>query len=57
MWTKLFGSVIAGFIGLVLFVLVLAFIGLTFDGAAERQQLRNDCLKHATNGYDIEQCR
>jgi hypothetical protein len=55
--SKIFGGIAAGFIGIVLFAGALALIAIFFDNAAERQTQRNDCLKHATNGYAYEQCR
>lgn len=54
---RIFGWTVAGFLGIVALVAALATIGLVLDNGAERATERNNCLKHATNGYAIEQCR
>lgn len=46
--------------GVVLPLMVVAgicFIGLLIDGFAERSETHDRCLKQATNGYEIRQCR
>jgi hypothetical protein len=35
----------------------LAVFGMMMDGAAYRSEEHSRCMKHATNGYEIEQCR
>ena len=38
-------------------LLAMAVFGLMIERAGERQEEHNRCLKNATNGYEIKQCR
>lgn len=38
-------------------LLLLALLGMIFEGAARDSENRDRCLKQATNGYEIQQCR
>lgn len=40
-----------------LFLAALMVVGLMIDGVAETRTEHDRCLKHATNGYEIRQCR
>lgn len=35
----------------------LWIFGLMIDSAAQRSEEYDRCMKHATNGYEIESCR
>ena len=35
----------------------LMLLGMMIDSADERSTQHDRCMKHATNGYDIEKCR
>lgn len=57
-WTlQVFGWAIATAITLVGAVVVLSVIGMSIESIGQHQEDRERCLKHATNGYEMEQCR
>lgn len=57
-WTlQVLGWVIATVITLVGAVAVFSVIGMTIESIGQYQEDRDRCLKLATNGYEIEQCR
>jgi hypothetical protein len=39
------------------FLAIMTVIGMMMDTAAERSEDHDRCMKHATNGYEIEKCR
>ena len=47
-WGVLFPAMLVG-----LFML----LGMMLDTSAQRHEEHDRCMKHATNGYEIEQCR
>ncbi len=49
--------VVACVIGLGMFVVGLWALGSTVDGITQYKTEHDRCLKHATNGYEIKQCR
>lgn len=49
---KLFGVVVV----IAMLVAALTVFGMMMDGAAQRSEEHDRCLKHATNGYEIERC-
>jgi hypothetical protein len=51
---KVIGSMV--FLGLGAFV-VLGFIGLALEFEARYHDEHDRCMRHATNGYEIERCR
>ncbi len=40
-----------------MFIGVLMIIGMMIDGIVENRMEYDLCLKHATNGYEIQRCR
>lgn len=48
-------AIYTGFTAFTLTMLILA--GVCLDGIGRYHAERERCLKHATNGYDIERCR
>jgi hypothetical protein len=40
-----------------LFIGMVMLIGVVIDSRAEYVQQRDQCLKRATNGYEIRECR
>jgi len=40
-----------------MFILVLMVVGMMIEGIGEHKEMRERCLKQATNGYEIERCR
>ena len=50
-------NALAGIIGAGMFIGALLVIGECLDGVSRYNSEHDRCLKHATNGYDIKQCR
>jgi hypothetical protein len=40
-----------------MFIGALLLLGMMMDGANQRSEDHDRCMKHATNGYEIEKCR
>jgi len=40
-----------------MFIAAMAVLGTMVDVAAQKSVIHDQCLKHATNGYEIKQCR
>jgi hypothetical protein len=38
-------------------IAVLAVVGMMMEGATQRHEEHDHCMKHAENGYEIERCR
>lgn len=49
--------VIAGIIGTVIASVIIFCLGMLLEGITYDKQEYERCLKHATNGYEIEKCR
>ena len=43
--------------GVGMFFGAILVLGMMIDASAHRQEKRDRCLKNATNGYEIRQCR
>jgi len=57
-WTlQVLGWIIATALTLAGAVVVLSVVGMTIESIGQHQEDRERCLKQATNGYEIEQCR
>jgi hypothetical protein len=50
-------EIAAAIAGLLMAAAVLLVLGEMIDGANERSADHERCLKHATNGYEIKECR
>lgn len=50
-------NIAAAMCGIVIFGFGLWVVGSGVDKIAEHRTERHNCLKHATNGLEIEQCR
>ena len=48
---------VASVVGLAMLVGALLVVGQSLDGVSRYKSEHDWCLKHATNGYDSEQCR
>jgi Tfp pilus assembly protein PilN len=48
---------VAFVVGLAMFLGVVLLLGQIMDVQTQRIEDHERCLKHATNGYDIQQCR
>jgi hypothetical protein len=44
-------------VGIGMFVGIIAIIGISMENASQRNADHDRCMKHATNGYEIERCR
>jgi len=40
-----------------MFIGAIWMFGMMIDGVAQRSEEHDRCMKHATNGYEIERCR
>lgn len=50
-------NTLAGIIGAGMFVGALLVVGECLDGISRYKSDHERCLKHATNGYEIEHCK
>ena len=48
--------VTAALIGGAMFIGGVIILGMIIEGVGERDQQHDQCLKHATNGYEIREC-
>jgi hypothetical protein len=51
-----FANALVYIIGAGMFVCAILVIGECLDGVSRDNSEHDQCLKHATNGYDIKQC-
>jgi hypothetical protein len=51
------GTIVAGIVGLAMFVGVLWVVGTIVDVQTDRISDHRRCLQNATNGLEIQQCR
>lgn len=60
-WKELPGILLYWLAGVVVvvvgFLLVMWLFASMIDAAGERSAQHDRCMKHATNGYEIERCR
>jgi len=54
---KIVAWLIEGVLLLVGFFVCMGILGTMLDGAAQYNKERTHCLKYATNGFEIQQCR
>lgn len=40
-----------------MFIGLMTVFGMMIEGVAQRSEDHDRCMKHATNGYEIERCR
>ena len=55
--TMIFVGVISAMVGMIMFIGIILVLGLMIEGTERYNTEHDQCLKDATNGYEIKQCR